>query len=187
MRNRQRTQRLVTKRRNRQFLEQLGEDMRTQDNNGQASPRYWVISQQEKKVTHGDFAYDYMYFHNDGDHTDFNTMDDLRTFLTEHYDDKNPSMLELIETDETLTDAFETLMDSFYNPSHWEYFKEYPYTLEDVIRDGPLFLTKKEAEDHIKYNRHHYNSTVHTYSLTAWRSPSIHRLFELLELKNGGF
>lgn len=113
MRNRQRTQRLVTKRRNQQFLEQLGEDMRTQDNNGQASPRYWVISQQEKKVTHGDFAYDYMYFHNDGDHTDFNTISDLRVFLTEHYDDKNPSMLDLIEGDESLVDAFETLMDSY--------------------------------------------------------------------------
>ena len=44
-----------------------------------------------------------------------------------------------------------------------------------------FFLTKREAIEHIKANHYHYTDKVHTYGMTAWRSPQVERLFKILE------
>lgn len=51
----------------------------------------------------------------------------------------------------------------------------------DVSRvvEETLFLTKKEAIAHIESNRHHYNKP-RTYVQTAYRSPQVERLWEIL-------
>ncbi|EJP4629029.1 hypothetical protein NUI08_001986 [Listeria monocytogenes] len=50
------------------------------------------------------------------------------------------------------------------------------YFWEDTAR----FNTKEEAQQHIENNRHHYNSTVHTYAMTAWRSRVVEKLWDIL-------
>ena len=54
------------------------------------------------------------------------------------------------------------------------------YKDEDVIKEDTLFLTRKECDKHIKENMHHYNKP-YSYSMTAWRSPQVERLFKILE------
>ncbi|EAC6733314.1 hypothetical protein PT993_000196 [Listeria monocytogenes] len=49
-----------------------------------------------------------------------------------------------------------------------------------IIQPDTLFLTKKEAQQHIENNRRHYNSTVHTYAMTAWRSRVVENLWDIL-------
>ncbi|MDU0069721.1 MULTISPECIES: hypothetical protein [Bacillus] len=52
---------------------------------------------------------------------------------------------------------------------------------ESFIVPNTIFLTKKEAKEHIKRNRHHYTKKVHTYAMTAWRAPKVERLMKILE------
>ncbi len=43
-----------------------------------------------------------------------------------------------------------------------------------------MFLTRREAEEHLKANYYHYTSEAHTYCMTAWRSPDVAQLIKLL-------
>ncbi|MCY9339024.1 hypothetical protein MOF28_11770 [Bacillus haynesii] len=52
---------------------------------------------------------------------------------------------------------------------------------ESFIVPNTMFLTKKEAKEHIKQNQHHYTKKVHTYAMTAWRAPKVQRLLTILE------
>jgi hypothetical protein len=49
-----------------------------------------------------------------------------------------------------------------------------------------MFLTKRECKEHIERNHYHYNDTVHTYAMTAWRSPQVEKLIKILQTENFG-
>lgn len=51
---------------------------------------------------------------------------------------------------------------------------------EEYIVPDTMFITKEEAKEHLEKNKHHYSSKAHTYAMTAWRSPSVKKLFEIL-------
>lgn len=153
------------------FLNELQEELITQTNDGNASPVFWVIRQYEDQITDSDFGEKTIYFHNDGDHAEFKTLQDLCDFLCsgEEYDS--------IEHCETLDEAFDIILCD-YNDSG--YFNRYEAISVGVIKPDTLFITKKEAQQHIENNRHHYNRTVHTYAMTAWRSRVVERLWDIL-------
>lgn len=48
--------------------------------------------------------------------------------------------------------------------------------------EDTMFLTRKDAEDHLKKNAHNYDKTAHTYCMTAVRSPRVEKLIKLLQL-----
>ncbi|EAA0045087.1 hypothetical protein ARP93_13300 [Listeria monocytogenes] len=154
-----------------EFLNELQEELKTQPNDGNAAPVFWVIRQYEDQITDSDFGEKLIYFHNDGDHEEFKILKDLRDFLYsgEEYDS--------IEHCETLDEAFDIILAD-YNDSG--YFNRYAATKVGVIKSDTLFITKKEAQQHIENNRHHYNSTVHTYAMTAWRSRVVENLWDIL-------
>lgn len=43
-----------------------------------------------------------------------------------------------------------------------------------------MFLTLREAEEHLKANYYHYSTLAHTYGMHAWRSPDVAQLIKLL-------
>lgn len=43
-----------------------------------------------------------------------------------------------------------------------------------------MFLTLREAEEHLKANFHHYSTEAHAYGMCAWRSPEVAQLIKLL-------
>ncbi|EAE3443140.1 hypothetical protein E1313_06340 [Listeria monocytogenes] len=49
-----------------------------------------------------------------------------------------------------------------------------------IIQPDTFFITKKEAQQHIYDNQNHYNNTVHTYAMTAWRSRVVEKLWDIL-------
>ncbi len=55
---------------------------------------------------------------------------------------------------------------------------------ESFIVPNTMFLTKKEAKEHIKQNQHHYTKKVYTYAMTAWRVPKVQWLLIILETFN---
>lgn len=53
-------------------------------------------------------------------------------------------------------------------------------TKQWAIVPDTMFLTLREAEEHLKANYYHYTTGAHTYGMHAWRSPEVAQLIKLL-------
>lgn len=69
-----------------------------------------------------------------------------------------------------------------------EWLNEHGYDYEVIsykiipkIYKDTMFLTQKDAEEHLKANDYHYSADAHTYAMTAWRSPRVAKLIEILQ------
>lgn len=67
------------------------------------------------------------------------------------------------------------------------------YRNEHHVYPDTMFLTNRSCKEHIEANHYHYSSDAHSYAMTAWRSPEVSRLFEILDkidwkmLKEGAY
>lgn len=59
-------------------------------------------------------------------------------------------------------------------------YEEVFYTNEHHIYPNTMFITKKDAKQHLESNHYHYSKDAHTYAMTAWRSPSVSQLYDIL-------
>ncbi|MFJ1120888.1 MULTISPECIES: hypothetical protein [Bacillus cereus group] len=166
-----------------QFLKDLQQELKTQETDGNASPRFWVIK--DYRFVPGNENYDSgneERFFNDGDHVKFSKFSDLKEFLEEYFEDE-------IEEDEELQKLINDGNENF--DELWEYVESnmnecgYYGTVfvkeEDFIVPDTMFLTKEEAKRHLELNNYHYTSKAHTYAMTAWRAPKVERLLNILE------
>ncbi|HBJ1650899.1 TPA: hypothetical protein LA460_000118 [Clostridium botulinum] len=62
-------------------------------------------------------------------------------------------------------------------------YKAIKYRTREEIVPNTMFLTLRECKEHIKRNSYHYTKP-HPYAMTAWRSPQIERLYEILQETN---
>ena len=44
-----------------------------------------------------------------------------------------------------------------------------------------MFLTQKDAENHLIANYYHYSDDAHTYAMTSWRSNRVEKLIDILQ------
>ena len=171
------------------FLQELQEELKTQDTDYQATPRFWGIM--NYRIVPGNEEYDdchTSYFHNDGDHSEFADVEDLKEFLTEHYldeideyldPDATKDLKELLDGENT---SFDDLWEFVTNHMNGDgYYNECPVKEESFIVTSAMFLTKAEAKKHLELNHYHYSSKAHTYAMTAWRAPKVERLLKILE------
>lgn len=160
------------------FLVNLQKELKTQENDWQASPRYWAVKDYKKEIGNEDYHNgEISYFHNDGDAVEFENLKELKEFLYDYeFHEADDCLAELLEDDET---DFETLWDYLENTD--SDFESLFMTEVAFIVPNTFFITKEECKRHIEANRHHYTSKAHTYAMTAWRSPQVERLWELLE------
>lgn len=170
-----------------QFLKDLQTQIQYEDEHdydSQASPRFWALMDYREVPTHEDYGMDRIsYYHNDGDHTEFNTVKELKEFLlSQEYEveeDEVDEYKELLEDDETSIEALWEFVTN--NLNEGEHFNEVPVKKESFIVPDTMFLTKKEAKAHIKSNHYHYTSKVHTYAMTAWRAKEVEKVWEILK------
>lgn len=165
------------------FLKDLQKQMQWEsehDYDSQASPRFWTVKDYRKvPAAEGYDDSEMEYFHNDGDHTAFESFEELKEFLETYYEDEIEDSEHLQEvvsagdfddlweyTSENLND------DGFFNAI---YVKEEGFLVPDT-----MFLTKEEAKSHLERNHYHYTSKAHTYAMTSWRAPKVERLIKIL-------
>lgn len=166
-----------------QFLKDLQHELKTQEIDGQAAPRFWTIK--DYRIVPGNEDYDNgfeQHIHHDGDLTEFKNFADLKRFLEEFFEDE-------IEESKELQELINDENESFYGL--WEYIEEHLNNYgffskvfvkeEGYVVPDTLFLTKEEAKNHLKRNNYHYTSKAHTYAMTAWRAPKIERIMNILE------
>lgn len=166
-----------------QFLKELQSELLSQDNDFQASPRFWVIKDYRTVPGHEDYdSGHHEHFYNDGDHVIFHNFDDLKEFIEDHYERE-------VNMDEELRELLRDDNENFYEL--WEYieenlnddgyFNKVFVKEEDFIVPNTMFLTKAEAKKHLEINHYHYTKKAHTYAMTAWRAPKVERLMKILE------
>ena len=94
------------------------------------------------------------------------------------------------ELSEDAKEALEEVESYLYDlDQKFEWVKEHiddeacllPLKKESYIVKNTMFLTKQDARDHIEANHYHYTKDVHTYVMTAWRSPTVEKLIKILE------
>lgn len=162
------------------FLKELQTELKTQEHDCQAAPRFWVIMDHVYQITaegyhdrvsvydpNGSESYEIGQYakslleDEDSDLTS-EAISELKSIMADYEDFDENELIEWIESNcDDLTVFYE---------------KE-----EGVIKQDTFFLTKQEAKDHLKSNSHHYSSKAHTYAMTAWRAPKVARLFSILE------
>lgn len=150
-----------------EFLKNLQLELNTQETDCQANPRFWVVAQHEWQPCWREQFDAYHYTNGEGDY--FDTFEEFKGYL-----------LEYGYIDQEVYDEADCLEDL---PNYYEY-DQIPMKKIHVIKQNTMFLTKRECQEHIKRNKHHYNDTVHTYAMTAWRSPQVEKLIKILQTEN---
>lgn len=163
-----------------QFLKDLQTELRSQEHDSQAEPRFWVIMDYRTVPTHEDYGAErMMYFHNDGDYTEFETIEELKGFLWDNDFGDDDEVCDVLKQESiSFLDLWEYVQE---NLNEEGYFTEVPVKEEAFIVPDTMFLTKEEAKNHLKNNHYHYTSKAHTYAMTAWRAPKMERLIKILE------
>lgn len=169
--------------RNIDFLIDLQHEMLTQDTVCQANPRFWVV--QEKRRYYGieEGFEDGTVVAWDGE-TVAENLKELYEYLEESEEDLDIEYCEehiIINADES--ECFyniEDLVDYMRKDLNYnDGLDLVKYRDEYVIVSDTMFLTKRECEEHIRKNHYHYREP-HSYAMTAWRSPQVEKLFDVI-------
>ncbi|NUJ16792.1 hypothetical protein FKN04_09320 [Bacillus glycinifermentans] len=161
-----------------QFLKELQEELRTQDTDCQAAPRFWALMDYRwRETTEGEHERVSIYSSDEAECYELSEY--VEDILDDKYNMYAEEMLEELRELYDLDDESEMLEWIAQNVND-ETFPIFEIE-ESFIVPNTMFLTKKEAKEHIKRNRHHYTKKVHTYAMTAWRAPKVERLMKILE------
>lgn len=184
-----------------EFLIALQKEMNTQDNVGQADPRFWVIKGTDKLYRVEDEEDGTELYDTDGrtmvadgiggivEYIQENLLEDINErsgneykLTVEHeifseyiyveWKDGQEEYSERLETAEEIT---EWLEDKGYDE-----YEAIPYKIVPKIYENTMFITQKDAEEHLRKNDYHYSDDAHTYAMTAWRTPEIEKLWKIL-------
>jgi hypothetical protein len=168
-----------------EFLKELQHEMLTQDNVGQASPRFWVVMQDVKDYWVNDNADGiFIYSCQDGESVFEGELEESTEWIKEldgvqdcEYD---VCFVEFKYGDEEYTIDNANDLQSFLDEYDEGNYSVGEYRIREEIVPNTMFLTLRECKEHIKLNSYHYKNP-HSYAMTAWRSPQVERLFKILE------
>lgn len=186
------------------FLKDLQHELNTQDTVGQCNPRFWVIKGTEK-IYRVEDADGYELYDTDCCEVIASNMKEIAEFI------KDNELDEICECDGRMREiTYEPPMFGFGSGTIHIITKEDDYdneeTLENLndikewleentncnyevisykivpkIYEDTMFLTQKDAEDHLRANDYHYSNDAHTYAMTAWRSRRVEKLIKILQ------
>ena len=178
------------------FLIELQHEMLTQDHVSQAAPRFWVVAtdKHQELGTVDNFDGTHLYSSDaasilcDGD------MTSIIEYVTEHYSEEleeegitfiNKDTHYLVKLGE---DEEETFFDS---EELLDFLKEHDIITDDCefvyyrnvhrVYPDTMFLTNRSCKEHIAANHYHYADDAHSYAMTAWRSPEVEHLWNILD------
>ncbi len=165
-----------------EFLKELQNELKTQENDGNADPVFWGVEETVEECRGGDGEYG-------GD--PYITYDDGKWSLEEAIEEvedelkNNPEYSdewlhkEWEEVDKSCAeDVYEFMTDML----HWEGIYGVVY-VEDVKRVTPFtgaFITKRACKEYIRKYGYNHNDP-HTYAMTAYRNFELGRLINILK------
>lgn len=173
------------------FLEQLQHELNTQPHLCQADPRFWVIRDYEYREATESDEIDAVELFEGGegetmsleeavmraykDELDFGGEDHAKEWLEDKWLklDENGA----VQPQYLLADTFKDVVEDY---AEHNMMKCVFLTKQWKIVANTMFLTLREAKDHLETNYYHYTNEARTYAMTAWRSPDVAQLIKLL-------
>lgn len=169
-----------------EFLRNLQHEMNTQDTVCQADPRFWVVMETIRQWGYNpDYADDCCICNSEGNEYHGDTLEEILNQILEDYDcvikykSTDYGWLEIEDEHFSTLYSFEDICECINEIFNRDDFNVCYYKDVERIVPDTMFLTKRECEEHIKRNHYHYNKP-HSYAMTAWRSPQVERLYEIL-------
>lgn len=148
-----------------EFLAALQNEMNTQPHVGQADPRFWVVMTHRLRMTLRDEDIDYVAITSeDGELIEELTLSEAVRRAKEAGISDNGWLTEM----EVIKRYYESIGASVF-----------PEIKEERIAENTMFLTLREAQEHIKRNDYHYID-ARPFAMTAWRSPQVAQLYKIL-------
>ena len=177
------------------FLKELQKELNTQDMICQANPRFWVIKGTEKIYHVEDDIDGYEFYDEDGCGVVAYNLEEMVEYLKENDDsityDYNKSsytgeqiIAEWIDEDgdeNCIIAESKCEIQELIDLAGVGEIKVVSYVNKSKIYEDTMFLTQKDAEDHLKANYYHYSEDAHTYAMTAWRSNRVEKLINILQ------
>ena len=176
-----------------EFLKRLQLEMNTQDTTGTADPRFWVIKGSERVINNEDP--DELCLQVDGS-TVTSTTEETVKYLNDNILPGNNIDRENCRIETGYTQDFElTYMEDgeeVYEDLSTQEVNEFlannghddtmiiGISIRPFMYPNTMFLTEKEAREHLKRNCYHYSEDAHTYCMGAWRSPEVEKLWKIL-------
>lgn len=170
-----------------EFLQQLKDEMINGEHDYQASPRFWVIMDYRDEVTAEGFHNDVRLYDNHACHK-FDSVEDYIEDVEEAIEDgvfrencleEIRECIDKIKSSNCLTDS--DIEDLFALVGDEENMEIIYTKQESYIVPNTLFLTKKEAKGYLERYGYNHTNKAHTYAMTALRSPSYERLIKFIE------
>lgn len=181
----------------RSFLRKLQTEMNTQDTCETRDPRFWVIKGSEKVY--------------DNDNPDMYGLSHHGTIVAEDTDsicaylneeilpecdeidwtecriEKESGFFDFVlkyknssgELDEDLMTSDD--LNTFLQEHGYDDFEVIGISVRPIIYPNTMFLTEKDARQHLEANHYHYSDDAHTYCMSAWRSLVVERLWKILQ------
>ena len=161
-----------------EFLKNLQNELRTQDNEGNASPVFWGILETGEQITKDGYG-DKMYIVDTGNEAKKYELEDFVKHIDEIVAESDDPDLKYDWRMVEHTDIID--VEDFAN-NHLDMEVEISeFTIINSLSDRTgCFITKKAVENHIKLNSYHY-SNPRPYAMTAWRNPEFEKFIEIFE------
>lgn len=179
----------------REFLLELQHEMNTQDTTGTSDPRFWVIKGSEKKVDddnigmYGLLKSGELVAEDTGSLCDYlneNVLTDFDCDRTECRIEEVTGYFDFLLTYRNASSEQDTELmtpddlNDFLEEHGYDEYKVVGISTRTIIYPNVMFLTEKDAREHLEKNHYHYSDDAHTYCMHAWRSPVVERLWKIL-------
>ena len=178
------------------FLKDLQKEMNTQDSVCQADPRYWTIAGTKKEYGYDEDSADGFEIYHDESMV-AESMEKLAKYIQDNllpfsdYDEDEDQEdevtynsrykdIDIVTADDDVTLSSPEEAVEWLNEKGFEFSLSY-YKNKWTTYPGTIFLTHKDALEHLKNNSHHYSDDAHPYAYTAFRSASIEKLYIILQ------
>lgn len=157
------------------FLMDLQKELKDQDTDSQAAPRFWAV---------GDFrmvpcpeGWQDEYHVNLPSRDVYGEINGVLSNIKQNeFEDFSAESQTEFEDIGCEISAIEWIQENYDKDAEL-----IPVRQEHFVRENTMFLTKAEAKKHIELNHYHYSEKAHTYAMTAWRSPKVEKLLKILE------
>lgn len=161
------------------FLKELQMELKTQDNDAQASPRFWTVGDYRMVNCAEGFEDDFVI---NLPELDFSgSLEEIKELITDRTEEGDEELQEYVEEHGELKDWEEDVVLDYLRDNVDNSVSVITVREEHFVVENTMFITKEEARLHIKQNSHHYSPRVHTYAMTAYRASKVERLWEILE------
>lgn len=163
-----------------EFLKELQHELKTQETDGQRSPRFWGVMETKESIVPTGYGEYQKVIDRTGESIDYTVEEyvDLIDKILEEDDEVTEEDREAwakIDRGD-IYDVIDFARECLGRKTELLEFKK-NYVLSDQTG---CFLTKRAVKKHIELNSHHY-CNPHTFAMTAWRNPEFEKFLKIFE------